>query len=103
MACRPDDSSHNVTSQRPRLRNPFNPARNSQGTSQICATTKRKTIDLKIIQASQFVPCAPWRMPREAIQTEPVRWAIGAIKAKNRAHAHFDLDVDLRRGSIVFN
>jgi DNA invertase Pin-like site-specific DNA recombinase len=62
----------------------------------ICATTTRKLIDLKIIQASQVVPCAPWRIPREAIQTEPVRRAIATIKSKNRLpQAHSDSDEDL--------
>jgi hypothetical protein len=54
----------------------------------ICATTTRKLIDLQIIQASQVVPCAPWRIPREAIQTEPVRRAIAAIKAKTAPRKH---------------
>lgn len=62
----------------------------------ICATTTRKLIDLKVSEASQVVPRAPWRIPREALQTEPVRRAIATIKAKNRApHAHSDSDEDL--------
>ena len=51
----------------------------------ICATTTRKLIDFKIIQASQVVPCAPWCIPREALRKPSVRRAIAAIKVPNRA------------------
>jgi hypothetical protein len=62
----------------------------------ICATTTRKLIGLKIIQASQVVPCAPWRISREALQIEAVRLAIAAIKAPNRApQARSDSNEDL--------
>lgn len=50
----------------------------------ICATTTRKLIDLKILEATQVVPCAPWRISRAALQTEPVRRAIASIKDSNR-------------------
>jgi len=62
----------------------------------VCATTTRKLIDLKIVQANQVVPCAPWRISREALQTEPVRRAVAAIKASNRApQARLDSNEDL--------
>jgi hypothetical protein len=62
----------------------------------ICPTTARKLVDLKILQGTQVVPCAPWWIPRESLETDAVRRAVASIKEPNRApHARVGSDENL--------
>ena len=46
----------------------------------ICATTTRKLIDLRIIVANQIVPCAPWRIAPNSLETEAVKRTVHEIR-----------------------
>jgi hypothetical protein len=46
----------------------------------ISTTAVRHMIDRKVMVASQVVPCAPWEIAPEALETEAVRAAVDAIK-----------------------
>ncbi|MGH9445397.1 MAG: recombinase family protein, partial [Terriglobia bacterium] len=54
----------------------------------------RRLIDSNIITATQIVPCAPWEIPAEAIQSEQVLREVAAVKRGGRikrAAEHVDL------------
>ncbi len=44
----------------------------------------RRLIDSKVITATQVVPCAPWEIPAEAIQSEKVLREVAAVKRGSR-------------------
>ncbi len=44
----------------------------------------RRLIDSNLITAAQVVPCAPWEIPAEAIESEPVLRAVAAVKRGHR-------------------
>jgi hypothetical protein len=46
----------------------------------ISTTAVRHMIERKVITATQIVPCAPWEIAPEALETETVRAAVEAIK-----------------------
>jgi DNA invertase Pin-like site-specific DNA recombinase len=62
----------------------------------VCPTTARKLVDLKILPGTQAIPCAPWWIPRESLETDTVRQAVASMKAPHRApHARSDANQDL--------
>jgi hypothetical protein len=50
----------------------------------ISPTSVRRLIELKKMPASQVVPCAPWRIPVDALESDAVRTAVRNIKARIR-------------------
>jgi hypothetical protein len=44
----------------------------------------RKMIEQKILPGGQIVECAPWRIPVEALDTEPVRKAAANLRNRVR-------------------
>jgi DNA invertase Pin-like site-specific DNA recombinase len=44
----------------------------------------RRLIDCKVITATQVVPCAPWEIPAESIQSEQVLREVAAVKRGRR-------------------
>jgi DNA invertase Pin-like site-specific DNA recombinase len=54
----------------------------------------RRLIESKIIAATQIVPCAPWEIPPEAIQSEQVRREVASVKRGPR------VKLSSRRGDL---
>ena len=50
----------------------------------VSSTSIRRLIKLKKMPANQVVPCAPWQIPIEALDSEEVRKAVRNIKARVR-------------------
>jgi excisionase family DNA binding protein len=50
----------------------------------VSSTSIRRLIKLKKMPATQVVPCAPWQIPIEALDSEEVRKAVKNIKARVR-------------------
>jgi DNA invertase Pin-like site-specific DNA recombinase len=50
----------------------------------VSPTSVRRLIELKKLQASQVVACAPWQIPVEALDSDAVRMAVRNIKARLR-------------------
>jgi excisionase family DNA binding protein len=51
----------------------------------VSSTSIRRMIKLRKIPATQVVACAPWQIPKEALESEEVRKAVRNIKARARA------------------
>ena len=50
----------------------------------VSSTSIRRLIELKKMTANQVVPCAPWQIPVEALDSEEVRKAVKNIKVRVR-------------------